>query len=91
MKKNKGSKKSENRKHHLGKWTMQELKESGGRGFPLRLCSRRNGEQGECQLGPFLPSAIPTWALGPLLLIGPAFSNLDDWESKRFSEAGKVH
>ena len=43
------------------------------------------------QLSPFLPGAIPTRALGPLLQIGQDFSNFDDWKSKRVLEAGKVH
>lgn len=53
------AKKSENRKHHLGEWTMPELKGRGGRGFPPRLCSRRSGERGDVSSVPFSPVPSP--------------------------------
>lgn len=48
-------------------------------------------EGGGRQLSPFLPLAILTGALSPLLQIGQAFSNFNDRKSKKFLEAGKVH
>ena len=54
---------------------MDDARAEGKRrkGIPAEAVLKSNGEQGECHLGPFLPGAIPTRALVPLLLIGRAF------------------